>query len=98
MVLRQWNRTKSRAAVTAVVLLLAVAAAYRPLWGNGFVSYDDPDYIIDNPSVRAGLTLKGVAWAITTFHAGNWHPLTWLGHMATVSLFGLDPAGHHGVS
>src|SRR5436309_1054916 len=26
------------------------------------------------------------------------HPLTWLSHRADVSLFGLDPAGHHATS
>ena len=28
-------------------------------------------------------------------HAANWHPLTWLSHMADVSLFGLNSSGHH---
>jgi hypothetical protein len=27
--------------------------------------------------------------------AANWHPLTWISHMVDVSLFGLNPAGHH---
>lgn len=26
---------------------------------------------------------------------GNWHPLTWLSHMADVQLFGMNPRGHH---
>jgi len=25
----------------------------------------------------------------------NWHPITWLSHMADVQMFGLRPAGHH---
>jgi hypothetical protein len=36
-----------------------------------------------------------VAWAFTTLHTGNWHPLTWLSHMLDVELFALNPAGHH---
>ena len=48
-----------------------------------------------NVPVRRGLTWAGFRWAFTTGHASNWHPLTWLSHMADVSLFGLNPFGHH---
>src|SRR5205085_876328 len=41
-----------------------------------------------------GLTLKGIGWAFTTFHAGNWHPLTWLSHMLDSQLFGLSASKH----
>ena len=37
-------------------------------------------------------------FAFTEAHAGNWHPLTWLSHMADVAWFGLEPAGHHAVN
>lgn len=57
--------------------------------------YDDGDYVFDNPNVRAGLTLPGVAWAFTTNETANWHPLTWLSHMADVQLWALNPVGHH---
>jgi tetratricopeptide (TPR) repeat protein len=39
--------------------------------------------------------VDNVAWAFTTGHAANWHPLTWLSHMLDVSLFGVNPAPHH---
>jgi len=44
--------------------------------------------------VAQGLTLKGIVWAFS-FHAANWHPLTWLSHMLDCQLYGLHPAGHH---
>ncbi len=78
-------------------LAALVAAAFSPAIGNEFVNYDDPFYLTGNPMVQEGLTLQGVRWAFSTFHAYNWHPLTWLSHMLDVELFGLDPAGHHGV-
>jgi tetratricopeptide (TPR) repeat protein len=87
-----------RLVFACLVVAVAVAAAYAPLAHNGFVTYDDPDYLTGNATVLAGLTAGGVRWAFSTFHAGNWHPLTWLGHMATVQLFGLRPFGHHLVS
>ena len=43
--------------------------------------------------VNRGMTLAGLAWAFTTFHAANWHPLTWISHMIDCQLFGMN-AGH----
>jgi tetratricopeptide (TPR) repeat protein len=34
-------------------------------------------------------------WSLTTFYAGNWHPLTWLSHTIDYTLWGLNPLGHH---
>ncbi len=81
-----------------VALVLATFAAYAGVLSNGFVLYDDPAYVLENPPVRAGLTLRGAAWSLTAFHSANWHPLTWLSHMLDVELFGLAAAGHHAVS
>jgi Flp pilus assembly protein TadD len=60
-----------------------------------FINFDDGDYVFKNPSVARGLTLDGIQWAFTHVHAGNWHPLTWISHMADCQLYGLNPAGHH---
>jgi Flp pilus assembly protein TadD len=78
-----------------VVLLALVALAFEPVRRNGFVNLDDPDYVLANPQVREGLSAQGAAWAWTTRHASNWHPLTWLSHMTDVELHGLDARGHH---
>jgi len=40
--------------------------------------------------VRTGISLENVRWAMTTGHAANWHPLTWISHMLDCELFGLD--------
>ena len=37
-------------------------------------------------------------WALTATTEANWHPLTWLSHMADVQFFGTNPRGHHLVS
>jgi tetratricopeptide (TPR) repeat protein len=44
--------------------------------------------------VNRGVTLAGFAWAFTTFHSGNWHPLTWIAHMIDSQLFGTIAGGH----
>ncbi len=82
--------------VPAVVAVLAVAA-FLPSLGNGFISVDDPLYLTANPALAGGLTAESVRWGLTTFHGGNWHPLIWYSHALDVSLFGLNPAGHHAV-
>ena len=61
----------------------------------GFVHYDDDLYVFQNPPVQGGLSWAGARWAFTTGHASNWHPLTWLSHMADVEWYGMAPAGHH---
>lgn len=79
----------------AAALFLVTAALFAPAIGFDFVNYDDDVYVYENAPVRAGLSWAGVRWAFGTFHAGNWHPLTWLSLMTDVSLFGEGPRGHH---
>jgi len=90
----RWNQ---RWRVPAVCLVLAAItfAVFGQTLTHGFIGYDDNDYVYDNPMVARGLTLKGIVWAFTSFHASNWHPLTWLSHMLDCQLYGLNPAGHH---
>jgi len=78
-------------------LVAAVAIVYAQTARHGFVTLDDPTYILDNPEVARGLSWSGVLWAFTRFHAGNWHPLTWLSHMLDATLFGASDrsAGAH---
>jgi tetratricopeptide (TPR) repeat protein len=87
-----------RELLVSLLLIGTVLAAFAPVWNCGFVDYDDPDYVTQNPQVQSGLTLRGVVWAFTASHAANWHPLTWLSHMLDCSLFGLNPGPHHAVS
>ena len=77
------------------LVVLAALAAFQALPGLGFVAYDDGVYVVQNPVVGQGLSRSGVAWAFSTFTAGNWHPLTWCSHLLDVSLYGLWPGGHH---
>jgi hypothetical protein len=79
----------------AAALIGAVAWTYRAVAGFDFVQFDDTVYVLENPIVRSGLTREGVAAAFTSFHTGNWIPLTWLSHMLDVQWFGLAPGRHH---
>ena len=77
-----------------LILSIAVILVYWPVQLYNFVLFDDGAYVFDNPSVKEGLSLSGIAWAIKSAHASNWHPVTWLSHMLDVSLFGLRSEEH----
>ncbi len=76
-------------------LVLAVLLGFGRTLSQGFLTFDDPIYIYDNPHVSAGLSWSGVAWAFTKGPAGDWCPLSMLSHMLDCQLYGLNPAGHH---
>jgi len=84
--------------VLAAALAILTIAVYAPVRNFKFVNYDDDVYVTGNPQIGQGLTQGNVAWSVTAFVNGNWHPLTLVSHMLDVQAFGLDPAGHHGMN
>ncbi len=90
--------SRSRLRILGLLLVLGTVAAYWPVLSNDFIHYDDPEYVLENELVQQGVSREGLKWAFTTFHAANWHPLTWVSHMLDCRLFGPNPAGHHAVS
>src|SRR5437773_2886000 len=79
-----------------ILLGLAVVTfgIYAQVIGHRFITIDDLSYIEENPIVNRGVTLGGLAWAFSTFHQANWHPLTWIAHMIDSQLFGTIAGGH----
>jgi tetratricopeptide (TPR) repeat protein len=75
-------------------LAIVTFGIYAQVIGHHFITFDDPTYIQENPMVNRGVTLAGLAWAFTTFYAGNWHPLTWIAHIIDSQLFGMFAGGH----
>lgn len=75
-------------------LIAATLAVYGQVLNHQFINLDDDIYLYENPMVTAGLTTKGLVWAFTTFHAANWHPLTWASHMLDAEILGLNPGLH----
>ena len=87
--------SKNKIQTIYIFLTVATLTAFWPVILCGFINFDDPQYVSENIHVQHGITLKGIRWAFTTGHAGNWHPLTWMSHMLDVQLFGLHPHMHH---
>src|SRR5256714_7379045 len=75
-------------------LAIVTFGIYAQVIGHRFITLDDISYIEENQMVNRGVTLPGLAWAFTTFHEGNWHPLTWIAHMIDSQLFGTIAGGH----
>jgi tetratricopeptide (TPR) repeat protein len=92
---RQTPAWRWRGAGICALLVAVVFGVFGQTLGYGFVNYDDPSYVYDNPIIARGLSLDGLRWAFTHVHSSNWHPLTTLLHMADCQLYGLWPGGHH---
>ena len=88
---------RGRSTTVGIYLLLIglSLAVFSQTIHYNFVNFDDDMYVYNAPAIRAGLTLKGIAAAFTSPHAGNWHPLTTLSHMLDCGLYGLNAGGHH---
>jgi protein O-mannosyl-transferase len=86
------NRRVLSVCVTLAIITLALFWQVRD---HAFINLDDDRYITENPYVQEGITFENLKWALTTGHASNWHPLTWLSHMLDVELFGLRAGRHH---
>jgi tetratricopeptide (TPR) repeat protein len=85
-------------ALTLALLAAATCAVFAGALRNGWVTFDDPRYVYENPYVNQGLRLGNVLWFLSHAHGENWHPLTSWSHMLDVQLFGLRPTGPHAVN
>ncbi len=88
------NRMRS-IVLTCIALIAIVFAVYIQVGNHDFLDYDDNVYVTANPHVTSGITTNNVIWAFSSVDAANWHPVTWLSHMADVQIFGMNPHGHH---
>src|SRR5262245_27443464 len=93
--LSKFEHNKRRTLLICALLGVLTLIVYWPAARNGFIIYDDRQYVLENPHVLNGLTWANVAWAFTSFYAGNWHPLTWLSHTLDAQLFGARSFGPH---
>lgn len=91
----QWLGTR---ATFSIILALATLIAFLPALNCGFINYDDPGFVYENAQVASGFSVEGIRWALTATRMSNWHPLTWISHMADCQLYGLNPQGHHATS
>ena len=89
------DRSWAAKLVASLGLVLVVFTIYGRTGSHPFIDFDDSEYVYENEVVRQGLSWNGIVWAFSTFWSANWHPITWLSHMADVQMFGLDAGWHH---
>jgi hypothetical protein len=88
------NASSYRASVIfCLVAVVSVLSVFFPALGNQFVNLDDPAYVIFNEHI-AEFNLTTIWWAFTSFHEGNWHPLTMLSLAIDKAVWGLNPFGY----
>jgi len=77
------------------VLAVAVFAVYAQTAQFDYVNLDDPVQISENVVVQKGLTWEGLRYAFAATPEGNFMPMTWLSHMAVVTVAGHGAGAHH---
>jgi len=92
------NRDMLLKVIIGTCLATATYVVFFKVVRFDFISMDTAAYVYDNPHLKAGFTLDSVSWAFTSTEISNWHPVTWLSHMADVALFGLHAGAHHHTS
>jgi len=94
-VLQRSERSQKRwPLLIALALIVLPLAVYWQTLDFEFV-YDDAGYVVYVPQVLTGLSSENIAWACTTNHHSNWHPLTWMSLMFDAERSGSDPGGFH---
>ncbi len=78
--------------LTMAVILALTAMVFYPCLNNGFVNWDDPDYVIDNQLITDLANWREI---ITTPVSGNFHPLTMLSLAVNHAISGKSPFGYH---
>ena len=82
--------------IICIFLTTVTLIVFWQVQNHEFLNFDDPLYVVDNPHVQRGLSLRSVWWSFGLFETGpNWIPLSWLSHMVDYQLYGLNPKGHH---
>jgi len=86
---------KGSIVLICMALVVITLAVYMQTGSHQFIGYDDESYVKNNTHVASGITGQNIIWAFTFVEEANWHPVTWLSHMADVQFYGMYPRGHH---
>ncbi len=74
----------------SVLLVAVVAAVYAPVVDHGFLNYDDPELVRDNPDLRT-VTAAGVLRLATEVRHHAWLPVTLLSYVPDAIFLDLHP-------
>lgn len=76
------------------LIVVAAFGAHVPVLGNGFLNWDETEYVLRNPFLRSfsSASLRAI---FTRSFVGNYHPLTMLSLNLDYRLGGLEPWIYH---
>ena len=80
--------------VIPVLVFVITVLTFLPALKNGFVNWDDPSHLLDNPHYR-GLGWEQLSWMFTTCHMGSCMPLNYVTYGLDYILWGMNPVGYH---
>jgi hypothetical protein len=84
---------RSRAVVPSLLALVVILSFLSSL-GNGFVNWDDPKNLLENPDYR-GLGLQQLRWMWSTTLMGHFQPVAWMTLGLDYVIWGMNPKGYH---
>lgn len=74
------------------LVLLLTLIAYLPVFNAGFVNWDDPDYVINNPLIKS---FSKIGEILSSTLQGNYHPLTLLSLALNYAISGEEAWSYH---
>ncbi len=80
--------------VDMAVLVIAEVIAYGKIFGAGFISWDDYEYVLHNKDI-AGVSGRHIAGWFYHFYIGNYHPLTMFSYAVDYLIGGQQPFVYH---
>lgn len=81
-----------------IFLIVSACVAFGRIAYNGFINFDDKEYVTENRYIQSGINCESIKWAATAVVVNCWLPLTLISHMLDWYLFGTNAGGHHIVS
>ncbi len=81
-------------AIGAIISMLLTFMVFFAAKDNQFVALDDFAYIVSNSNIKT-FGWDTIVWSFTSFHEGNWHPLTMISLALDRYIWGVKPFGFH---
>ena len=85
---------KFKTVVLLFLILIITFAAFLPCLRNGFVNWDDNEYVTENTVIQH-LYWKNLKQIFSSFYVGNYQPLSTLSYLLDYHFFKLNPSGYH---
>ncbi len=86
------QQSKNIIVLQIAILLVAVICIYLNVFNAGFISWDDADYVANNPDIHS---FAHIGKWFSSFYIGNYHPLTMVSYAIDYLIGGTAPAQYH---